>query len=57
MRPQTITVAKFCQLTGIGKTLTYDLIKDGRLRVLKINRRTLITMESVDALLGQPSNQ
>lgn len=56
MNTKTISVAKFCQLSGIGKTLAYDLIKDGRLQVIKINRRTLITMESVDALLGQPTN-
>lgn len=53
MHPLTITVSEFCRLTGIGKTLTYQLIADGRLTVCKINRRTLITMESARELLEQ----
>ncbi len=47
-----VSVADFCKLFSVGKTLTYDLIKDGRLKTVKINRRTLITMESAEALLG-----
>ncbi|MCW2413436.1 helix-turn-helix domain-containing protein [Sphingobium sp. B8D3A] len=48
---KTITVAQFCEMSGIGKTLTYELIRDGRLKVCKVNRRTLITMDSANTLL------
>ncbi len=32
---------------GIGKSKGYELIKDGRLRVVKIGRRTLIAEEEL----------
>lgn len=36
---------------GVGRTLTYDLIKKGRLETVKIGSRTLVKVESIKALV------
>jgi hypothetical protein len=41
-------IASFCQRYGVGRTLTYDEIKSGRLRVRKCGRRTLITEDDAE---------
>lgn len=39
-------------LMGVGRTFTYELIKQGRLETVKLGRRTLIKMDSITALIG-----
>lgn len=51
MTPLTISVSDFCQITGLGRTKAFALIREGRLDVAKIGRRTLITTDSVSALI------
>lgn len=36
---------------GVGRTLTYDLIKKGRLDTVKIGSRTLVKVDSIKALI------
>ncbi|MEG8223911.1 helix-turn-helix domain-containing protein [Sphingomonas sp. HH69] len=36
---------------GVGKTLTYGLIKNGRLETVKIGSRTLVKVDSIKALI------
>lgn len=36
-----------------GPTLAYDLIAQGKLKKVKIGRKTVITAESVNQLLGE----
>ena len=36
---------------GIGRTKVYDLINTGKLKTVKIGRRTLIKVDSIHALL------
>lgn len=51
MQPQTIKIAEFCRLYGIGKTKTYDLINEGKLTRVKVGGCSLITWESAQALI------
>ncbi len=44
-------------LGGIGNTLIYDLIKAGRLEVVKLGRKTLIRASSVRALAGERADR
>jgi excisionase family DNA binding protein len=53
----TLSISEFVAATGLGRTKTYELIKGGELHVIKVGRRTLITVESVHHLMaGAPIN-
>lgn len=40
-------------ILGVSRTRVYDLIKSGDLQAVKIGRRTLITHESIEALVAR----
>ena len=42
-------IDEFCREFGIGRTTTYDEIREGRLRAFKIRGRTLIAGEDAVA--------
>jgi excisionase family DNA binding protein len=39
------TIASFCEVHNIGRTSVYAEIKRGRLRVVKVGRKTLVTTD------------
>lgn len=41
-----------CARYGWGKTTTYDLLRDGRIRAKKLGAKTLIEFASVDEYLA-----
>jgi excisionase family DNA binding protein len=47
----TAPIGEFCRLTGIGRSLVYELIGDGRLDSILIGRRRLIVIESYRRLV------
>ena len=42
---------------GIGKTKIYELIKDGRLETVRIDRSRLIPVEAIEALLASAKDE
>jgi excisionase family DNA binding protein len=42
----------FCREYGVGKTLTYRLIKEGRLKAVKVDSKTLIRHDDAEAWLA-----
>lgn len=50
-RPITVTVKDAQKLSGLGATTIWKLIGDGRLQAVRVDRRTLITLESLRKLL------
>lgn len=48
-------IPTFCQLYSVGRTLVYKEIKEGRLNIVKIGRRTLITADSAQMWLKNAS--
>ena len=48
----TFTVQSASELSGIGKTKLYELLREGKLRRIKVGDRTLIGGDSLRALLG-----
>ncbi len=46
------SIPEVCEQASIGRTRLYTEIKEGRLRVVKVGRRTLIRAEDMDAWLG-----
>ncbi len=51
METLATTVEGAAQALGIGRTTVYRLINEGNLKVVKIGRRTLVTSESIRALV------
>jgi excisionase family DNA binding protein len=51
MKSALMSVTAFCRYSGIGKTSAYKLLKEGKLDSVKIGRRTLLTTDSINALI------
>ena len=47
------SVAEFCQLVSLGRSLVYEELKSGRLGKVKVGRRTLIPATEAMAWLGR----
>jgi excisionase family DNA binding protein len=54
-KPLSVTVATARNLSGLGNTTIWALIKDGRLATVHVGRRTLITFASLERLLTPSS--
>jgi len=52
INPITVTVSTGRRISGLGNTTLWKLIKNGDLQVVRVGRRTLITMASLQALLA-----
>lgn len=48
----TVSVNDACCLIGIKRTKLYELINAQSLQIVKIGRRTLVKVASIEALLG-----
>ena len=48
--PLAYQVKHFCQLAGISRTTFYELIKTGKIRVVKFGGRTLVPREEAERL-------
>jgi excisionase family DNA binding protein len=51
-RPLTVRVPEACRLTGIGRSKLYELIKERRIRTVKVGAITLIPLSSLTSFLG-----
>jgi len=47
MEPITVTIDGAKQALGIGHTKLYELINAGKLRTVKVGRRTLVRTDSI----------
>lgn len=55
METMAVSVKDAAKALSLGRTSIYALIKEGRLETVKLGRRTLIKVQSVRALLADPS--
>ena len=46
-----VTIDDACEITGLGRTKIYELIRDQKLKAVAIGRRRLVLMESIETLL------
>lgn len=53
MQRVVYTVTQFCETFQIGKTRAYEEIREGRLPIVKVGRRTLIRHEAAARWLAQ----
>jgi len=54
---QGYSPAEAARTIGCGRTTIYELIKQGRLRVVKIGVRTIIPRTEIDRLLNGDDNR
>ncbi len=47
------TIPTACSRLGIGRTLLYDLLKQGKLRSIKLGTRTLIPESELQRLITE----
>jgi excisionase family DNA binding protein len=47
-----LRVEEAAQLLGIGRSLVYDLIREGRLRSVKVGSRRIIPLTAIDDFLA-----
>ena len=52
-RPLAHRIPDAVRMTGISRSLLYDLIKRGELAIIKIGRRTLIADDDLQALISR----
>ena len=52
----TLTVSAACRATGVGRTYLYELMRDGRIKSVKLGRRRLIVASSLRALIAGASS-
>ncbi len=45
-----LSIQETADILGVGRNSVYGLIKDGRLSIIKVGRRTLIPVASIEAL-------
>ena len=50
--PVTDTVDDFCSSLNIGRTTFYKLVKEGRIKLVKLGRRSLVPRTERDRLLS-----
>lgn len=48
----TLSIARTCEVLGVGRTTVYSMIASKDLNIIKIGRRTLVTAASVKALVS-----
>jgi hypothetical protein len=49
----TATIPQFERMSGLGRSLIYEMIADGRLETVRLSRRQLIILESFGRLVDQ----
>jgi hypothetical protein len=52
LKPLAISVPTAATLLGVGTTTTWNLISTAKLDVIRIGRRTLVTMASLESLVA-----
>ncbi len=55
--PLANTIQDSCRRLGIGRTLLYDLLKQGKLRAIKLGCRTLIPETELQGLIAEQLKQ
>lgn len=55
IQKSAFSIAEFCEAVSIGRTRAYFEIKSGRLKVVKVGRRTIITAMEIQNWLVRAS--
>lgn len=56
MKPLTVPVSEFCRLIGIKRTKAFAMIRAHEVVAVRLGRKTLVTLESIERLIEQRSD-
>ncbi len=51
LEPITVTISEFVRLSGIGRSVVYEMLADGRLEGIKLGAKRLIVLASYRELV------
>ena len=57
MNRKAYKIGEVAQALGIGKTTIHKLLREGELQKIKLGRSTLVSADSIDALLQRNAVQ
>lgn len=52
MEPKLVSIRETAKMLGVGRSTVYVMCDDKRLDTVKLNRRRLVTVESINRLVG-----
>lgn len=53
MTTQLLTIPQACTMLNCGKTYLYSLINQGRLKAVKLSKKTLISKQAIDEFIAE----
>jgi len=53
MPTQLLTIPQACAMLNCGKTYLYSLINQGRLKAVKLSKKTLISKQAIDEFIAE----
>lgn len=56
MKPLTVPIPEFCRLIGIKRTKAFELIREQKVVAVRLGRKTLVTMSSIESLIERHSD-
>lgn len=52
MKPELLTINEFCRAINLGKTSVYKLINEGKVKAVKLGKKTLVPQSSVNDFIS-----
>lgn len=52
MQSELLTITDFCKAANVGRTRAYQLINQGRIKALKLGRKTLIPRAAFEEFIA-----
>lgn len=52
MQAELLTITEFCKSVNLGRTVAYRLINEGKVKAVKLGKKTLIPRSSVDDFIA-----
>lgn len=52
MQTELLTIPEFCKAINLGKTSAYKLINTGKIKALKLGKKTLVPRSSIDEFIA-----
>jgi hypothetical protein len=53
VQPLSVDINSFCQMVGIGRSKAFALIRSSEVDVVRLSRKTLVTVDSIERMLAR----